>query len=263
MGSADSQVILLFVAGTASMLLMAGAIILFVVFHQKRMIQGRIKMQNLEIEYQKKMLKAALESQESERKRVSKDLHDDVGMMLMTLRVNLNSQAEGPLKELRELVDETHESVRRISWDLMPSTLDNFGLFQSTEEMCDRMTSREAATVSYSEEGRRLSLDKDQQLLLYRIAQESVTNAVKHANATTIKVRFRWMEDTLVLSITDDGLGFDFPSAKNKVGGRHGLGLYNMENRVALLGASLAFEKNEPSGTIVSVTLPLNAHEPH
>jgi len=262
MTGSDPQVVLLFIAGTAVMLLMAGAIILFVVFHQKKMVQEEIKRQDLEIEYQKKMLKAALESQENERKRVSKDLHDDVGMMLMTLRVNLNSQSDGPFKDLLQLVDETHESVRRISWDLMPSTLDNFGLFQSTQEMCERLSSRDTAVVTYHEEGQRLSLDKDQELLLYRIAQESVTNAIKHAHASTINVKYRWTNNSLILSISDDGLGFDFPSVKNKASGRHGLGLYNLENRAALLNANLSFEKNQPSGTLVLVSLPLT-YEPH
>ncbi len=262
MASDEAQVVLLFIAGTAVMMLMAGAIILFVVFHQKKMVQEEIKRQDLEIEYQKKMLKAALESQENERKRVSKDLHDDVGMMLMTLRVNLNSQQDGPMKDMLKLVDETHESVRRISWDLMPSTLDNFGLFQSTQEMCERLSSRDATVVTFKEEGKRLALDKDQELMLYRIAQESVTNAIKHAHASSIEVRYQWADDGLTLSIADDGLGFDFPSTKSKTSGRHGLGLFNLENRVALLNATLTFKKNQPSGTIVLVSLPL-AYEPH
>ncbi|MBZ0245407.1 MAG: sensor histidine kinase [Cyclobacteriaceae bacterium] len=259
----DSQIILLFIAGTAVMLLMAVAIILFVVFHQKKMVQEEIKRQNMEIEYQKKMLKAALESQENERKRVSKDLHDDVGMMLMTMRVSLNSQPNGSSDELMQLVDETHESVRRISWDLMPSTLDNFGLFQSTQEMCERLSSRDTITVSYTEDGKRLPLDKDQELLIYRIAQEAATNALKHSHASHISVDFQWTKNSLILTVVDDGLGFDLANIKNKVSGRHGLGLYNMENRIALLGGKLTFKNNEPSGTVVSVVLPLVIHESH
>ncbi|MCB0486892.1 MAG: sensor histidine kinase [Cyclobacteriaceae bacterium] len=260
----DTYFVLLFVAGTAVMLLMAVAIVLFVIFHQKKMMKEEVKQQRMELDYQKKMLKAALESQESERKRVAKDLHDDVGMMLMTLRVNLNDQTNnGVLEELRQLVDETHESVRRISWDLMPTTIDNFGLFQSVQEMCDRLSRNGKVQVTYSETGQRQTLDKDQELLLYRIAQESVSNALKHAHALKIEVRFEWIDDSLKLSILDDGVGFDFPTPHAKIDGRHGLGLYNLENRVALLGASLAFEKNDPTGTIVSITTPLSTHEPH
>ena len=234
---------------------------MFVVFHQKKIVQEEVNRQNLVIDYQKKMLKAALESQENERKRISKGLHDDVGMMLMTMRVSLNNQSKDDSSELMELMDKTHESVRRISWDLMPSTLDNFGLLQSTQEMCERLSSRDATVVSYNEEGKRLSLDKDQELLIYRIVQEATANALKHAHASHINVNFRWTENSLLFTISDDGLGFDLSSIKNKIAGRHGLGLYNLENRVVLLGGKLIFEKNNPSGTVVSVTLPLITHE--
>lgn len=221
------------------------------------MIQERLKVQNSEIEHQKKMLKTAFESQENERKQLAKELHDDIGMMLMTLRINLNDQEDGPAQELRQLVDKTHESIRRISWDLMPTTMDNFGLSQSTHEMCERMSSIHTASINFEELGNRISLDKDQELLLYRIAQEAIINAVKHSNAAKIDILFQWTQKSFSLSITDDGLGFDFPSSKNKVSGRHGLGLLNMENRVALLGGELTFKKNQPSGTVVSIKLSL------
>ncbi len=89
------------------------------------MIAEQLKRQTLEVEYQRKMLLAALESQETERKRVSKDLHDDVGMMLMTVRAQLNSLIGKTFSDelaggMRELVDDTHESVRRISWSSCP-----------------------------------------------------------------------------------------------------------------------------------------------
>lgn len=229
----------------------------FVFLRKKKIFQQRIEDQKIEIEHQKQMLKTAFESQENERKYLAKELHDDIGMMLMTLRINLNDQKEDPAHELRLLVDKTHESIRRLSWDLMPTTMDNFGLFQATHEMCERLSSIHTASIRFHEEGVRMSLDKDQELLLYRIAQEAITNAIKHSNASKINVLFSWTRESLTLSITDDGLGFDFPTTKNKISGRHGLGLFNMENRVALLGGELTFEKNQPSGTVVAVELSL------
>ncbi len=261
MDSNESQLVLLFISGTAIILLVAFVITLFVVFHQKRIAQEQIKLQNVEMDYQKKMLQAALQSQESERRRVSKDLHDDVGMMLMTMRVNLNNQPSGPVTELRQMVDETHESIRRISWDLMPSTLDNFGLVQSTQEMCERLSSMSTVVISQKEEGHRYTLDKDQELLLYRIVQEAVTNSLKHSYASQIDLHYKWADDNLLLTIADNGSGFDFPTMRKKTSGRHGLGLFNLENRVSLLGADLHFKKNEPSGSIVSIALPITT--PH
>ncbi len=223
---------------------------------KKKRVLEEINAQKQDLEHQKRMLKAAMESHENERKQIARDLQNDIGMMLMTMRVNLNNQASGTLSELRQLVDKTHESIRRMSWHLMPSTMEDFGLSQSAQEMCERLSTT-SIRVSFHEAGNRTSLDKDQELLLYRITQEAITNAIRHSNASKIDVHFNWNKSNLTLLVLDDGLGFDFSSFKSKVSGRHGLGLYNMENRVALLGGELSFDKNNPSGTVVSVKLPL------
>lgn len=233
-----------------------GVIFIFITLKKKRIIKNQIEVLQLEMDHQKQMLKAALESQENERKQIAKELQDDIGMMLMTLRVNLNNQGTGPLQELTHLVDKTHESIRKMTWELMPITIENFGLIQSTQEMCERLSST-TLRITLHEAGNRISLDKDQELLLYRIAQEAVTNAIRHSNASVIDVHYQWDNHSLTLLIRDDGLGFDFPTINNRIAGRHGLGLYNMENRVDLLGGELSFIKNNPSGTVVSVKLPL------
>jgi two-component system, NarL family, sensor kinase len=258
--SPDTQIAVIFGIGTAGMLLMAGAIILFVVFYQKRMLQEQLRRLDMEADYRQKMLRAALESQENERIRVSKDLHDDVGMMLMTMRAYLNSVTEktlsqGVVTDIRSLVDDTHETVRRISWDLMPSTLERFGLVQATREMCDRLSMRGAVPVEFKETNTPLTLDKNQETLLYRVIQESVTNALRHAHANKIEVRFNWSKFFLEMSVADDGTGFDLPDGKNKIKNSQGLGLINVESRVTILGAQLSYESNDPSGTIVNVKL--------
>ena len=243
---------------TVALLMLVGmAIALLVALHHKKRMKEEAKRLRQETGNQRKMLKAALEAQESERRRLAKDLHDNLGMMLMTMRVNLNSLPGGQAAELLPLVDQTHESVQRISWGLMPPTLDNFGLPQSIQEMCKRLSKEGATEISYREVGRPLSLDKDQELLIFRIAQEACCNALKHARASNIAIGLVWGQDGLQLTVTDNGVGFDLAGIKHKVGGRHGLGLYNMENRVALLGGGLDFKKNNPSGTVVSVVVPL------
>jgi two-component system NarL family sensor kinase len=260
---ADTQVALIFVIGTAGMLFMAGAIILFVLFYQKKMLLEQLKRLDLEADYQQKMLRSALESQENERIRVSKDLHDDVGMMLMTMRTYLNSIPEKTLpestvSEIRTLVDDTHETVRRISWDLMPSTLERFGLVQAIKEMCDRLSVRGAIPVEFYEMEVPLTLDKNQETLLYRIVQESVTNALRHAHAQRVRVGIMWSNLFLDIRIEDNGTGFDFPERENHIKGWQGLGLINIESRAKILGAELTFENNVPSGTIVNIKLKAN-----
>jgi signal transduction histidine kinase len=256
----DVPTTLIFAIGAAGMLVMAGTIILFIFLYQKKTLQEQLKRKNLDAEYQQKMLGAALEWQENERIRVSKDLHDDVGMMLMTMRTCLNSVTEKSLSEnvipdIRELVDKTHETIRRLSWDLMPSTLERFGLMQTIKEMCDRLRARGSVPVEFKEINTPLTLDKNQETLLYRIIQESVTNALKHSRATKIEIVFHWCNPFLYISISDDGVGFDFPVERNNIKIRQGLGLLNIESRANILGGHLTFQKNSPSGVIVTVKL--------
>jgi len=260
----ETQVAFIFVVGTFAMLIMAGAIVLFVLFYQKKMIGEQLRRKELEAEYQQKMLRMALESQENERKRVSKDLHDDVGIMLQALKNTVLTIAkdsdEQDKKDIQDMVNEITESVRRISWDLMPSSLERFGLAEAVDELCSRLSHRNNTQVSFSQSGQGTPLDKQQDILLYRIVQEAITNALKHARASSIHVTFGWQSEQLLVEIADDGVGFELPQKEKRTPNQYGLGLYSMENRAALLHGMVAFDRNQPSGTKVQISLPLNGH---
>src|SRR5215510_3796250 len=135
-GPAEYQVALMIAIGTVGMFLLAIAIILFMVFYQKRMLQEQYKRQQMELDHQHKMMEAALESQEQERRRLAGELHDSIGAMLSTIRVGITTlarQVPDPksLEQSKEMLDDTITSVRRISRDLMPSTLEKFGFVQA------------------------------------------------------------------------------------------------------------------------------------
>lgn len=265
MNQAEPDQLMLIVLGLAAVLLLVAGVILFVVRYQKRAIAEQLKRQSTVVDHQNKMLMAALESQENERRRISKDLHDDVGMMLMTLRTQLNVSVGKPLseeqaEELLNVVDDTHETVRKISWDLLPPTLERFGVVQALQEMCHRMTHQEKITVSFYEKGKAQSLDKNQETLVYRIAQECVINALRHARAKHIDVKLDWKDTVLCLTIADDGVGFDFPEENDRVKSRMGLGLVNMASRVRLLCGEVRYKRNNPTGTVVEITIPVNPH---
>src|SRR5687768_3477261 len=139
----EIQIYLIIAVAIVAMLVMSGAIILFVVFYQKRMIKEQLKRQALEFEYQQKMMQAELESQESERRKLAADLHDSIGGMLSTIRVGMSTVAKGlpnphSIDETKRMLDDTISSVRRISRDLMPSTLEKFGLTYAIKELCER-----------------------------------------------------------------------------------------------------------------------------
>jgi two-component system NarL family sensor kinase len=257
------QAITVFAIGTAVMLFMAAAIILFVVFYQKRMLHEQLRRQSLEADYQRDLLSAQMESQENERKRVAKDLHDDVGLMLQALRATtlavLKEAPEQDRQEVQQMVTEVTETVRRICWDLMPSSLEYFGLTEAVDEMCNRLTSRGQIPVKFSHLGKNSLIEKNKQTLLYRMTQELVSNALRHAKASEVEVKFVWTEQHLQINVLDNGTGFDRASIKQPAAPGRGLGLLSLESRASLLPAQLLFETNFPVGTNASINYSLAA----
>jgi two-component system, NarL family, sensor kinase len=255
------QIYLIIGVAVVAMLLMAGSIILFVLFYQKRMVQEQFKRQQMELDYQKKMMEAALESQENERRRVAGDLHDSIGAMLSTIRVSLITHAkkhkddESSIQESKKMLDDTIESVRRISRDLMPSTLEKFGLIQAVKEMCERFQGTTGIPIVFEESGDTPPLSKSRELMIFRIVQELLNNALKHAEATFIKVMFA-NGDLLQVIVEDNGKGFNPEEHKSDRTPGKGLGLFNMENRARLVGATIEFNAPVVQGSKIILNVP-------
>lgn len=255
--------IIMFSIATAVMLLLAFSIILFVIFYQKRILSEQLKRQVMEVEYQQKMLQAALESQEKERSRLASDLHDSVGAMLSTIRLTLHPLVKAgngdSLDQTKQLLDETIETVRRISRDLLPTSLEKFGLSHAIKEMCERIQLSGIIDVKISETGTPIEMDKKREVLVYRIAQEMISNTVRHSKANWLHVQLVWSE-TLQLIIQDNGEGFAYKGFKEKqTSYKPGLGLYNIETRVSLLGANLEYASVFPQGSQFTVKIPTAA----
>jgi two-component system, NarL family, sensor kinase len=255
-----SNFALIFSIASVGMLVLAGAIILFVVFYQKKMIQEQLKRQQMELDYQQKMMEAALESQENERRRVAADLHDSIGAMLSTVRVGITTLAKQmndpqSLDLPKQMLDDTITSVRRISRDLMPSTLDKFGFVQAVKEMCERFQATTSLPMLWHEHGEVKPMSKSRELMLFRIVQELINNAIKHAQATEINIH-AWGEDQIILSVEDNGVGFDPDAFKTPSQSGKGLGLYNIENRARVLGAKIEFERERKQGSKTTLFVP-------
>ena len=255
--------LIIFSIASVGMLILAVSIILFVVFYQKKMIQEQMKRQALEYEFQQKMLQAELESQETERRRLSADLHDSIGGMLSTIRVGISTMARmlpepQSIDQTKKMLDDTITSVRRISRDLMPSTLEKFGLNHALKELCERFQDTAKINISFHEEGDIRDLDKNRSLMIFRIVQELLNNAIKHSQAQQILVTLVFGSD-ISLVVEDDGVGFDAAAiiADAKKSGK-GLGLFNIENRARLLGGNITYGKAVPHGTQTKVTIPLS-----
>jgi two-component system, NarL family, sensor kinase len=259
--SPEYQIALLIAIGTVGMLLLAIGIISFMVFYQKKMISEQLKRTQMEFDHQQRMMQAELESQENERRRLAADLHDSIGGMLSAIRVGISTiskqSADPTIEQTKRMLDDTITSVRRISRDLMPSTLERFGLVQAIHEMCERFSFTTKLPIHFHEHGELSGLEKNKELMLFRITQELINNTIKHAQASNLDIHIE-AGDTLKIVAEDDGIGFNIDEQLNS--GRKGLGLFSIQNRSSLLGATLEYDKERKKGTRVTLTLPLK-HE--
>jgi len=215
-------------------------------------------------EYQvrlRQMSSQVLTAQEEERKRVARELHDDTAQALTSVLVRLrllersaDERLREKLTELRDLTGETLEGVRRMATDLRPPMLDDLGLEAALQAHVQDFSRRWPVKAKFTSShlGR---LPPDVELVLYRIVQEALSNVAKHADASHVEASLTRRGRSLRLVIEDDGRGFDVETAKSSRGS--GLGLFGMEERLALIGGSVRVESVIGRGTRISVEAPL------
>lgn len=204
-----------------------------------------------------------LTAQEEERRRVSRELHDEIGQQLASLAFDIGTyaaelpsreDAPGRLRALQARVVKASEVARHIAYELHPSVLDDLGLVASLRSLCKEFCDRSGNTaLEFSDTALPSAIPREVASCLYRIAQESLQNVLKHANAKRVSVKIAFRRDTLVLTIADDGAGFD-PAA---VKGRGGMGLIGMEERARLVQGKLSFRAKPGRGTRIAVKVPL------
>ena len=242
------------------------AIILFVTYYQRKQIQQKIAIQELKSEMQRQMLESALEVQEVERVRIAKDLHDEVGAMLSVTKMSFNQllrkldSAEDLAKmgkQTRELLEQSIGQVRRISKELVPSTLEEFGLILSIDEFIQKVHLASTTSFTFSHEGiaQKQRFDKKIELTIYRLIQELVNNALKHAEAKEITLKLTTKDNKIIFIFTDDGKGFDFVAIRNDP--KSGLGLRNMESRLSVINGTINVQSSIGQGTTTTIEIPI------
>ncbi|MCP4718407.1 MAG: PAS domain S-box protein [Desulfobacteraceae bacterium] len=213
-----------------------------------------------------------ISAQEDERKRLSVELHDEVGQSLAVLKLKVilleeglsPDQSEGK-KECEAMVtyiDQTIENVRRLSKDLTPSTIEDLGLSAALMWLIDTIKQHYTIRADIHLDALDQDLSLDSQILVYRIFQEAISNAVRHSSADSLTLTGNHSGNNLVFSIEDNGLGFDF-----EVNDRHleqkGLGLPTMQERARMLGGQFNLKTAPGKGTVLQFSFPLDKNRAH
>ena len=211
---------------------------------------------------------SVIQGEEEERNRISKELHDGLGQLLTTLKLtfeNINTQSFSSDKEKkafqegRALIQETIDEVRNISFNLMPSVLSDFGIASALKLLCIQTARNTAKTIIF-EDANWVSqrLDRNVEIGLYRIAQEALNNAIKYSEADEINIELGIKNETIELSIIDDGKGFQRNENNESIlldNQRNGIS--NMEERAEMIGGFVKIVTNKGRGTKVYAKIPL------
>lgn len=204
----------------------------------------------------RRAVRALLEGQETERRRLARELHDETGQALASILLGLKSLEREvgaePLAVIRELVDSALGDVRRLTVELRPPALDDFGLAAALERLAGVIGERSSLTVDVNVNLPSGKLPAEHETALYRIVQEALTNVVKHAAARSVSIVVSGSAGSVRAIVEDDGNGFAAGTVRE-----HALGLVGMRERAQLLGGRLDVESAPGAGTTIVVELPL------
>lgn len=257
--SKNSDIILFLVVGMAVLFILAFAMIAFFRLYKKRIIKQQAKIFEQEKKHQQNLLYSNIQSVETERKRIAKDIHDELGSIFSTLSLQLRKNpppvaASGSeqLASSQELIESGLKTVRRIAHEMMPPELELFGLEKALENLAQRINLAKGPQVYIEFSPGMPKLTEEQSLALYRIAQEMVSNTIKHAEATEIVISLSPGKEGLFFSYTDNGKGLP-PNAKTS-----GMGMKNIESRAGMIGAVVVPEPAPAKGYRCTIKIPLS-----
>jgi signal transduction histidine kinase len=245
---------------TLGFLLFAGFIILFIILHRQkvnRYLQEKILM---ETQFTEALLRSQVEIQEQTLRHISWELHDNLSQAASLIKINLFTlQLDDPQRALQKIED-TKDLTRQLISDLKALSvslgsdrIEQKGLPAALETEIERLNKTGVVHASFKQEGERPELDNAKSVILYRMAQESLNNSIKHSGATHLELLLKVNGNLFTLAISDNGSGFNVEERK----AAGGSGLLNLHNRARLINASLFLESAPGKGTCITIEMPL------
>jgi signal transduction histidine kinase len=205
-----------------------------------------------------------LHVQEEERRRIARELHDEIGQALTAVKIHIQAaqrRLPGPareaLNESIEVVDQALNQVRSLSLDLRPPQLDQLGLVAALRWHVDKQTAVSGINAEFSAPVLPRRLSSDMETVCFRIVQEAVTNTIRHAQATRLRVELKIKGETLAISVSDNGRGYDIAEARRRSLETGHAGLFGIQERATLAGGKVEFESSPGNGATIRAAFPL------
>jgi signal transduction histidine kinase len=207
--------------------------------------------------------------QEEERRHLARELHDEIGQTLTAAKINLKiiapdvpAKVTGRLEDSVQLLDRLLRQVRELSLDLRPPLLDELGLVPTLRWLVDQQAQRAGLRVTFTANVNGLKLAPDVQTACFRMAQEAITNIIRHSGAKNVAVELRREAERLTLRVRDDGTGFDAAAVQRRTTQDFSLGLVSMKERALLVRGGFEVQSAPGQGTEIRAWFPLPDGEP-
>lgn len=266
MQSTPNEVIQAFLAATIVLVLLIGFIIGFALLFQRRQLRFRQEKEALRRAFEQEISNAQTETQEQTLQYIGQELHDNIGQLLTVVTYQLNgleddlaeTQYQPYLHQSTDLLADIIQAVRQLSKSLDHQNVHRFGLQESIAQELNRIQRIGKITTTIQTSGEPYTLNDQVLTMLFRMTQESLNNALKHAKCQQITVSLNYGLDAFNLTIADNGQGFSIAEAENRSIEKGGSGLRNMAHRAKLLGGTYQVNSQSGTGTSVSIQIPIS-----
>jgi PAS domain S-box-containing protein len=212
--------------------------------------------------FEKRIMSAIIETEERERKRFSEDLHDELGSLLSTIKIYINTimsekveidKRAGLVDITNQLINQAIDNSKEIANNLSPNIIKRFGLISAVQSFCDKIQTSNNIHIIFDAENYSHKLREDQEISVYRIIAEFINNTIKHAHATQIQVVFESSGNNFTIVYSDNGKGFDFENHLQSYS--KGLGLQNITSRINSLNGTFAIDSLTTNGFSIKIEL--------
>jgi len=258
---ADSDLFLAIISGTVLFLMLSGFIIVFILIYQKRKSKHALEMHTLKQTYAEELLKSQLEIQEETLRNISQEIHDNIGQVLSLAKLQLNTLPEPVRGENKEAIDNSRQLIgkaitdlRSLSKSLNPDRVNELGLEENIRFELEMLEKTKKFQTRFQIKGSVYSLTAQTETIIFRMVQESLSNIIKHANASAIEITIDYGPNQFWLYITDNGTGL--PTTHLESDRHTGIGLKNMQFRSKIIGALFSIKNGASGGAVITICLP-------
>lgn len=259
----DELILPIFIGGTLVVCLLVFGLIIFLILHNKKQTRNKLEKQQLEFDFKNQLIENRRRVQEQSLRKISRELHENIAqyLLLAQLKIRMESARYPERKEnFDEIIDNLNIAIhdmRSLSHSLNDQHVKKIGLIKAIEDDI-------AYTRKYFEIagnlwviGEEFPMDPDDEVSLVRVIQESIRNIYRHAQASEFNIEIDWQENHIMVTIWDNGKGFDTADPEHETG----IGLLNMKERIEIMGGTYEMSSTPGSGTTINIVLPKQANE--